>query len=255
MSAGVGPGRVERYLLDRLAGGPIHVTLIDPDKSPGEAAARVARAAVDAGSHAILLGGSTGITRATMGAAAAAVKRAVTVPAIIFPEGPGSLAPEADAILFMSLLNSRNLELVIRAHARSAPAVRAMHLEPIPMGYLIVEPGMRVGEVGAADVVPRTDVAAAAGYALAAEYLGMRFVYLEAGSGAPATVPPEMVVAVRTALRIPLIVGGGIRTGAAAAPLLAAGADVLVTGSVTEEEGVGDGIRSVLAEVERARRR
>jgi len=190
-----------------------------------------------------------------MGAAAAAVKRAVRVPAIIFPEGPGSLAPEADAILFMSLLNSRNLDLVIRAHARSAPAVRAMRLEPIPMGYLVIEPGMRVGEVGAVDVVPRSDLAGAAGYALAAELLGMRMVYLEAGSGAPTPVPTEMVAAVRAAIRVPLVVGGGIRSGAAAAPILAAGANVLVTGSVTEEEGVGEGIRSVLAEVERARRR
>jgi len=255
MTGAPGPGRVERYLAEQLAGGPIHLTLIDPEKSPGERAAAVARAAVDAGSHAILLGGSTGITRASMGAAAAAVKRAVNVPAIIFPEGPGSLAPEADAILFMSLLNSRNLDLVIRAHARSAPAVRAMHLEPIPMGYLVIEPGMRVGEVGAVDVVARTDLVGAAGYALAAELLGMRMVYLEAGSGAPTPVPTEMVAAVRAAIQVPLVVGGGIRSGQAAAPILAAGANVLVTGSVTEEEGVGDGIRSVLAEVERARRR
>jgi phosphoglycerol geranylgeranyltransferase len=249
-----GPGPIERRLTEALRGGPIHFTLIDPEKSPGDDAARVARAAVDLGTHAILLGGSTGISPDGMGRAARAVKSAVPVPAVIFPEGPGSLSPEADAVLFMSLLNSRNLDLVVRAHARAAPAVKKMGLEPIPMGYLVVEPGMRVGEVGLADVVPRNDPATAAGYALAAQFLGMRFVYLEAGSGAPTPVPAAMVRAVREAVEIPVIVGGGIRSGRDAAPLLAAGANVLVTGSVTEEEGIGHGYRSVLEEVLRARR-
>lgn len=251
MSAG--PGPVERRITGALARGPIHFTLIDPEKSPGAEAAKTARAAVALGSHAILLGGSTGISREGMGSAARAVKAAVEVPVVIFPEGPTSLAPEADAVLFMSLLNSRNLDLVIRAHARSSLAVRKMGLEPIPMGYLVIAPGMRVGEVGQADVVPRDDPAAAAGYALAAQLLGMRFVYLEAGSGAPSPVPAEIVGAVRRAVDIPVIVGGGIRSGRDAAPLLAAGANVLVTGSVTEEEGIAEGYRSVVEEVLRAR--
>jgi phosphoglycerol geranylgeranyltransferase len=247
------PGKVEQYLSDRLQGGPVHFTLIDPDKSPGERAAAVARRAVDHGSHVILLGGSTGISREVMGRAAAAVKRAVKVPVVIFPEGPGSLAPEADAVLFMSLLNSRNLDLVIRTHARAAPTVRAMGLEPIPMGYLVIAPGMRVGEVGQVDVVARDDLASATGYALAAQFLGMRFVYLEAGSGAPEPVPASMVRAVRSSIEIPVIVGGGIRSGADARALLEAGANVLVTGTITEEEGVGEGFRGILDAVRRAR--
>jgi phosphoglycerol geranylgeranyltransferase len=248
-----GPGRVERYLTEQLGGGPIHFTLIDPEKSPGAAAATIAKAAVAHGTHAILLGGSTGISPGGMGRAATAVKSAVSVPVVIFPEGPMSLAPEADAVLFMSLLNSRNLDLVIRAQSRSALAVRKMGLEPIPLAYLVVAPGMRVGEVGQADVIPRDEPATVAGYALAAEFLGMRFVYLEAGSGAPTPVPPAMVRAVRETVEIPVIVGGGIRSGRDAAPLLEAGANVLVTGSVTEEEGIASGYRSVLEEVRRAR--
>ncbi len=248
-----GPGRVERYLAEQLEGGPIHFTLIDPEKSPGPQAASIARSAVALGSHAILLGGSTGISPAGIGTAAAEVKRAVSVPTIIFPEGPGSITKEADAILFMSLLNSRNLDLVIRAHARAAPVVRAAGLEAIPMGYLVVAPGMRVGEVGTVDAVPRDDLASACGYALAAEMLGMRYLYLEAGSGAPAPVPAAMVHAVRGAVRIPLIVGGGIRTGEEARALLKAGANILVTGTVAEEEGVEERFRSVVEEVLRAR--
>lgn len=246
-------GRVERYLGRVLGKGPAHFTLIDPDKTPGRKAAELAEGAAALGTHAILLGGSTGIRRSAMAETARALRAAVRIPTIIFPQGTDSVAPEADAILFMSLLNSRNLDLVVRAHARVALGLRASGLEPIPMGYLVVAPGMRVGEVGEVDAVPRTDRKVAAGYAVAAEMLGMRFVYLEAGSGAPSPVPVPMVRDVRRALRIPLIVGGGIRTGGAARTLLRAGADVLVTGTVTEEEGLGNGFRAILKEVRRAR--
>lgn len=121
------------------------------------------------------------------------------------------------------------------------------------MGYLVVAPGMRVGEVGAVDPVPRDDLMGATGYALAAELLGMRFVYLEAGSGAPSPVPTEMVRAVRDAIRIPLIVGGGIRSSSEAKALLEAGASILVTGTITEEEGLGGSFHGILEEVRRAR--
>ena len=242
-------GRVEEYLYERLERGPVHLTLIDPDKSPGEHAARIARGAVELGSDVILLGGSTGISLEVMGAAADAIKREVEAPVVIFPEGATSLTSKADAVLFMSLLNSRNLDLVIRTHARAAPVVRKMGLEAIPLGYLVIAPGMRVGEVGQVDAVPRDDLDAAAGWALAAELLGMRFVYLEAGSGAPSPVPAPMVRAVRSAVSVPLLVGGGIRTGPEARALLDAGAQLLVTGTVTEEEGLGAGFRAILEEV------
>lgn len=246
-------GSVLGYLTERIGRGPVHLTLIDPDKSRGPAAAAVARAAVDLGSDAIMLGGSTGISPARMGEAARAVRAAVEVPTIIFPEGPGSLSPDAHAIFFMSLLNSRKVDFVIRAQAASSEAVRRLGIEPISLGYLVIDPGMRVGEVGEVDPIARTDIAGAQGYALAAEMLGMRLVYLEAGSGAPEPVPPEMVRAVRSSLTVPLVVGGGIRTGADARRLLDAGAQALVTGSITEEEGVGPAFRDILGEVKRAR--
>lgn len=246
-------GRVSAYLEERLHRGPLHFTLIDPDKSPGERAAELARGAVELGSDVVLLGGSTGISPEGMARAAREVKRVVSVPVVIFPEGATSLTNEADAVLFMSLLNSRNLDLVIRLHARAAPVVRSMGLEALPLGYLVIAPGMRVGEVGSVDAVAREDHLVAQGYALAAEYLGMRYIYLEAGSGAPAPVPAEMVRAVRSVISVPLVVGGGIRTGSEARELLAAGAQVLVTGTVTEEEGLGAGFRGILSEVRRAR--
>ena len=246
-------GKVAEYLRERIGRGPNHFTLIDPEKADGASAARVAAGAVALGSDAILLGGSTGISPDRMAATARAVRAAAKVPVIIFPEGPGSLAEGPDAILFMSLLNSRNLDRVIRAHARAAPVVRKLRLEPIPLGYLVIAPGMRVGEVGEADVVARDDLQSAEGYALAAEFLGMQFVYLEAGSGAPSPVPPEMIRAVRSVLSIPLIVGGGIRSRRDAEPLLDAGAQALVTGTVTEEEGLGEGFHGILEAVRQRR--
>jgi phosphoglycerol geranylgeranyltransferase len=246
-------GRVLQYLTDRLRRGPLHMTLIDPDKKDGAVAARVAAAAVALGSDAIMLGGSTGISPQKMDETVRAVKAAVPVPTIIFPESPASITSAADAIYFMSLLNSRSVDHVIRMQARSALEIQRIGLEPLALGYIIVAPGMRVGEVGQADPVPRESLALAQSYALAAEFLGMKFVYLEAGSGAPAPVPADMVKAVRQVLQIPLIVGGGIRSGPEAATLLAAGAQVLVTGTVTEEEGIGPAFEGILTEVRRAR--
>jgi phosphoglycerol geranylgeranyltransferase len=250
---GVAIGPVRAYLRDLLRTGPIHMTLIDPDKSGDARASRVARAAVQAGSHAIMLGGSTGISADRMTATVTAVKAAVHVPTIIFPDSPESITPAADAIYFMSLLNSRSIDRVIRMQAQSALAIRHVGLEPIALGYIVVAPGMRVGEVGEADAIPRDDPALAQSYALAAQYLGMHFVYLEAGSGAPSPVPPTVVRAVREVVSIPLIVGGGIRSEDDARTLLDAGAQVLVTGTVTEEEGVGSAFNAITAEVRRAR--
>ncbi|EQD31035.1 geranylgeranylglyceryl phosphate synthase-like protein, partial [mine drainage metagenome] len=176
-----------------------------------------------------------------MGEAARQIRAAVPLPTIIFPEGSGSLTSGAHAVLFMSMLNSRNLGLVIRTQARAAPVVRRLGLEPIPMGYLVIAPGMRVGEVGEADLVGREEHERAQGYALAAEMLGMRFVYLEAGSGAPAPVPEAMVRAVRSVLTVPLVVGGGIRSGPEAARLLAAGAPG--PGHRNDHGGGGDRVR------------
>jgi phosphoglycerol geranylgeranyltransferase len=102
------------------------------------------------------------------------------------------------------------------------------------MGYIIVEPGMKVGEVGEADVVKRGDIDRAVGYAIAAEFFGMALVYLEAGSGAPQPVPEDMVSRVRENISIPLIVGGGITDPMVASKLCGSGADIVVTGTLVE---------------------
>ena len=115
--------------------------------------------------------------------------------------------------------------------------VKSYGIEPIPVAYIIVEPGGTVGWIGDARLIPRNKPEIAAAYALAGKYLGMRWIYLEAGSGVPDTVHPEMVKAVKTAIDdTRLIVGGGIRTDKQAELLAKAGADVIVTGTVIEED-------------------
>ncbi|MCL4324839.1 MAG: geranylgeranylglyceryl/heptaprenylglyceryl phosphate synthase [Candidatus Thermoplasmatota archaeon] len=242
---------VARQIEESLARGPIHFTLIDPDKTRGPHAGEVAREAEKMGSFGILLGGSTGITPELMGAAARSVHKESSLPVIIFPQGPESLTPDADAILFMSLLNSRNVQHVIRLQALASLYVKKLGLETLPVGYLIVAPGMKVGEVGEADCIERSDLLGAKGYALAAQFLGMKLLYLEAGSGAPAPVPGEMIRELKRTVSVPLLIGGGIRTAADAAGVLEAGADGIITGSIAEE----DGHRALAPIVEEVRRR
>ena len=225
---------VKEKLWRKLRREKLHMTLIDPEDHPGKAAARIARDAERAGSDAIMIGGSTGYTHEDLDASVASIKAAAALPVIIFPTSASLLTPRADAIYFMVMMNSRDPRFLTREQMRGAPLVRLFGIEPISMGYIIVEPGMKVGEVGSAEVVRRGDGATAAAYALAAEYLGMDCVYLEAGSGAPAPVPSAMVRTVRSALSVPLLVGGGIRTPAQAREAASAGADIIVTGTAVE---------------------
>ena len=136
----------------------------------------------------------------------------------------------------MSLLNSRNLAYVIREHVEGAYFVKKSGVEPISMGYVIIEPGMTVGRMGDVDLINRDDIETAVGYALSAQYLGMQFFYLEAGSGAPDPIPDDMIKKVKENIDIPLLVGGGIRDVKTARQKAKAGADIIVTGTAIEKE-------------------
>jgi len=165
-----------------------------------------------------------------------AIKDHSNLPVILFPSGAKFLSKHADAVFFMSLLNSRNLSYVIREHVKGAHFVKLSGIEPISMGYVIVEPGMTAGKIGEVDLVKRNDIDGAVGYGLSAQYLGMNFFYLEAGSGATAPVPDKMIKAVKQNIDIPLIVGGGIRDVKTAKKKALAGADIIVTGTTLEKE-------------------
>lgn len=215
--------------------GAAHLTLIDPAKQAPTEAAGMASDAEKAGTDGIMVGGSTKAGGDLLDETVAAIKGATSLPVILFPASEAGLSGKADAIFFMSMLNSRDPYFITGAQKLGAPLVKKLGLEPIPMAYLLVEPGGAAGMVGEAELIPRSGSELAAAYSLAAQFLGMRFVYLEAGSGADKPVPVEMVKAVRVATDVTLIVGGGIRTPEAAAERVKAGADVIVTGTLVEK--------------------
>ncbi len=225
------------------------MTLLDPDKQSAAEAGRIAAGAAKSGTDAIMVGGSTGVTQEKVDATILAIKAAAKVPTILFPASAANLSRHADALYFMSLLNSRDPRMIIGEQRRAAPVVKAWGLETIPMAYLVVEPGMRAGEVGQAEPIPRSQPEVAVEYALAAQMLGMKLVYLEAGSGAPDPVPSPMIRAVRAALDIPLVVGGGIRTAEVAGTVARSGADVVVTGTIVERAKDGETLRRIIEAV------
>lgn len=214
----------------------LHFSLLDPEDQTPKAAGKLAKIAEKAGSSAMMVGGSTLVSAEQVDETVKAIKKNSNLPVILFPSSAKFLSKHADAIFFMSLLNSRDLGYVIREHVQGAPFIKHVGLEPISMGYLIVEPGMTAGKKGKVDLVKRDDVQTAVGYSLATQYLGMKFFYLEAGSGAPQPVSNEMIAAVKQNTNIPLVVGGGIRDAKTAKEKTKAGADIIVTGTAFEKD-------------------
>ncbi len=228
--------RIEQYLNDIMKNdGAAHLTLIDPDAQDPTEASDIADAAAKAGSDAIVIGGSVGASGDILDETLRAIKTAADLPTILFPSGACGLSRYADAVFFMSLLNSRDPNYLITNQMLGAKAVLEYGIEPIPMAYIIIEPGGMAGWVGDARLIPRNKPKLAAAYALAGTFLGMRYVYLEAGSGASEPVPTEMIGAVRSAGCGTLVVGGGIRDAEAAKAAVSAGADIIVTGTAIEE--------------------
>ncbi len=226
--------KVRAFIEDTLKQRKMHMTLLDPAKQPVSVAGDIAESAAAAGTDAVMVGGSTGVTQENLDMTVDEIKKRCSLPVIYFPSGANAIAQRCDAIYFMSMLNSRNVRNIIGEQWKGAPLIRSLGIEPISMGYIIVEPGMKVGEVGEAEVIKRCDIDRAVGYAIAAEFFGMSLVYLEAGSGAPQPVPEEMISKVKENITIPLIVGGGITDPKVASKLCGSGADIVVTGTLVE---------------------
>lgn len=232
-------GPVERLLLEKIESeGSIHITLIDPEKVTPPQAAGIARKAKASGTTAIMIGGSTFVSAAHLDDIVRIVRRTVRIPIILFPNNVTGISRHADAIWFMSLLNSVDPYFLIGAQVLGAPLVKKYRLEPLALGYIIVGEGGTAGVVGKAIPIPYNKPELAAAHAMAGQFLGMRFIYLEAGSGAREPVPPEMIRTVKHHIDIPLIVGGGIRSRGQALVAASAGADIIVTGNVVENTGV-----------------
>jgi phosphoglycerol geranylgeranyltransferase len=241
---------VESYLLDKIEKNrAIHITLVDPEKASPKSASRIAREAAASETTAIMVGGSTLVSSSDLDAIVKAIKSAVEIPVILFPNNISGISRHADAIWFMSLLNSSDPYFLMGAQVLGAPLIKKYGLEAIPLGYIIVGEGAAVGIIGRAMPIPYEKPELVAAHALAAQYLGMRFVYLEAGSGARHPVPEDMIEMVKSSVEVPVVVGGGIRTGEQAKGAVDAGADVIVTGNVTEGSVVKDKVKELIRSI------
>lgn len=231
-------GKTETYLKSELkAKNALLFVLIDSEVSNLEASNKLAQDVEKIGASAILVGGSSATNQIEMAQIVKGIKNNLDIPVILFPGNITGVVPDADAILFSSLMNSENPYFITQAQALAAPSVFQFGLEPLPTAYLVIGDGTSAWFVGSARGIPFDKPKIAAAYALAAQFLGMRFVYLEAGSGAKTSVTPEMVKTVRRTFNGFLIVGGGIKDVKTAKSLVQAGADALVIGTFLEKGG------------------
>jgi len=229
-------GKVENYIREKIKKeGAILSILIDPCDYPlPQKAIETALAAVKGGVDIIAVGGSIGAQGRLLDEVIEGIKKSTSVPVTLFPGNIATISPLADAIYFMSLLNSRNPYWISQAQALAAPLIRKMKIEALPMGYILVEPGGTAGWVGDANLVPRNKPKIAASLALSGQLLGQRIIYTDAGSNAPLPVPTEMVRTVRKAIDVIYLVGGGIKTPKQAGEIVKAGADWVQIGTAAE---------------------
>ena len=216
--------------------GAVYVVLIDPDRKNEDFLESRVETANKSSVDALFVGGSL-MMDGKCNERVRRIKEASNVPVIFFPGGVGQLNSHYDAMLFMSVISGRNPHYLIGEQAIAAPMVKDIGIETIPTGYMLMDggAGSTVEFMSGTRPIPmnRPDVAVA--HALAGQYLGMKLIYLEAGSGAKEPVANEVVKAVTDALDIPAIVGGGIRSVETAAEKVNAGASIIVTGTVIEE--------------------
>jgi phosphoglycerol geranylgeranyltransferase len=224
-------------ILENIKYGRIrHLTLVDPEKNGPGNVEGVVESISRSGSDGILVGGSTGTDTRSVDDIVAAIKKRTKKPVILFPSSPAAFSPRADAIFYLSLLNSSSLKYVVGYQVESAVLLKKTRMEVISIAYLVFEPGMTVGRVGKAKLIGRNDVSKALDYATAAELMGFQAIYLEAGSGATQSIGAEVVKAVCDNVTIPVIVGGGIRDAETAKKIMGSGAATIVTGTVAESD-------------------
>ncbi len=234
-------GKVELYINEMLESkGAMLFSLIDPvDFKSNEHAIKTAKELARAGSDILLLGGSTGAQGEMLDDVAKEVKESIDIPLVLFPGNIATISRHSDAIYFMSLLNARNPYWITQAQMLAAPVIRNYGVEPLPVGYIIVQPGGTVGWVGDANMVPREKPKIAAALAMSGEFLGNRFIITDTGSNPKlqgfSHVPLEMVRMVRSAISVPYIVAGGITTTEELKNVYSVGADIVQIGTAFED--------------------
>ena len=211
--------------------------LIDPDKIKLGNLDRILKSSIDAGVNYFYIGGSL-IVNNMLDHCLDIIKDACDIPIVLFPGNSFQLSYKADAILFLSLISGRNPDLLIGHHVISAPFLKLSPLEIISTGYMLINGGVdtTVSYISNTKSIPADKDDIAVCTAVAGEMLGLKLIYLEAGSGARYPVSNDMIEKVSGAVSVPLIVGGGILTPEKALPNLQSGADILVVGNAIENE-------------------
>lgn len=228
---------VERYIHDRCATGQkMLAVLLDPEKLTAES--DICRIGSLIGRHRpdfVFVGGSTFFSSSEP------LVRALrpyigAVPVVLFPGHPLQFTPEADALLFLTLISGNNPDALIGQQVMSARKVKESGIETISMGYILVDGGKQSAAARATNTsaLPASDPQVIADTALAGEMLGLHSIYLEAGSGADVPAGAEIIAGVRSSVACPLIVGGGIRRAEQAVAAWQAGADIVVVGNHLE---------------------
>jgi phosphoglycerol geranylgeranyltransferase len=227
----------QRLLNVRDKKGAGFLVLLDPDRMSVPEIVDLAKKSEKRGADGFLVGSSL-LLSTRFDEAVKEIKANVNVPVTIFPGNANQVSRHADAILFLSLISGRNPHLLIGEQVKAAPAIKEFGLEPIPTGYLLIESGGPTSVQFMSDTqpLPRNKPDIAKAHALAAEYLGMKFVFLEAGSGADNPVPDEIIREVRDFISIPIIVGGGVKDPDTAYSKVKNGASFMVIGNFLEED-------------------
>ena len=228
-----------------------HATLIDPEEQSPEEATKIIQIAIEAGTDLILIGGSTTNKKCVEETVEtiqevmelqqwAATQNDVfenqktSVPVILFPNTSSSISKKADALLFMSLLNSNSTKYLVEEQLKATEYIFENNIETISTGYIIFEPGMKVGEVGEANLIKNNDINSTKAWSRLAKYFNFKILYLEAGSGSPTPIPSEIISTSKKEFDGLLFVGGGIKTTDQAKEIANAGADWIVTGNFIE---------------------
>ncbi|MCQ2123371.1 MAG: geranylgeranylglyceryl/heptaprenylglyceryl phosphate synthase [Fibrobacter sp.] len=216
--------------------GALFAVLLDPDTSDDEALLKSGVLAQENGADLILVGGSF-MGNFNLPRQVAALKAQVDLPVVLFPGGASQVVPGFDAMLFMTLVSGRNPSYLIEEQVRGGALVRALNMEAIPTAYQLINSGRRttVEYVSNTMPIPADKPKLSMVHSIAAELMGMRYVYLEAGSGAENPVPVEHIAYTRKATEMTIITGGGIKDPQTAAIRVAAGANIIVTGTLWEK--------------------
>jgi len=228
--------KIEEKLIAKIKEHALFAVLLDPDSSESDAFLETGKMAFESGADLIFVGGSL-VGNANLPKKIAELKKSMDIPIILFPGGASQVVPGFDAMLFTSLVSGRNPQYLIEEQLRGGLMVKALGIEAFPTAYMLINsgPATTVEYISNTRPIPADKPKLTMAHAIAAELMGMRWTYLEAGSGAENPVPLEHIILTRKATSLNIIAGGGITTPQDATKRVKAGANVIVTGTIWEK--------------------